>query len=214
MQRRDVLKQLSALAALGGVGLPVWSQGSGKGFELVSPPQPTEAKGKVEVLEFFHYGCPHCRAFDPLLDIWVKKLPSDVVFTRVPVMWGQQMLVGLARLYATLDATGDLHRLHGQIFDAVQSEKLPLNTEAVAQEWAVKKGVDAKKFSDAYKGFSTNVRVKRFEEIARAYKIDGVPTLVIDGKYFTSGSLAGTHEAALKVADQLIARARSEQGRK
>lgn len=214
MQRRDVLKQLSALAALGGLVLPAWSQGSGKGFELVSPPQPTEAKGKVEVLEFFHYGCPHCRAFDPALDAWVKKLPSDVVFTRVPVMWGQQMLVGFARLYATLDATGDLPRLHGQIFEAVQSEKLPLNTEAGAQEWVVKKGVDAKKFSDAYRGFSTNVRVKRFEEIARNYKVDGVPTLAIDGKYFTSGSLAGTHEAALKVADQLIARARSEQGRK
>lgn len=214
MQRRDVLKQFSALAALGGLGLPAWSQGSGKGFELVSPPQPTEAKGKIEVLEFFHYGCPHCRAFDPALDAWVKKLPSDVVFTRVPVMWGQQMLVGFARLYATLDATGDLPRLHGQIFEAVQSEKLPLNTEAGAQEWVVKKGVDAKKFSDAYRGFSTNVRVKRFEEIARNYKVDGVPTLAIDGKYFTSGSLAGTHEAALKVADQLIARARTEQGRK
>ena len=214
MQRRDVLKQLSALAALGGLGLPAWAQGSGKGFELVSPPQPTEAKGKVEVLEFFHYGCPHCRSFDPVLEAWVKKLPSDVVFTRIPVMWGQQMLVGLARLYATLDATGDLPRLHGQIFDAVQTEKLPLNTEAAAQEWVVKKGVDAKKFSDAYRGFTTNVRVKRFEEIARNYKIDGVPTLAIDGKYFTSGSLAGSHEAALKVADQLIARARSEQGRK
>ena len=72
MQRRDVLKQLSALAALGGLGLPAWAQGSGKGFELVSPPQPTEAKGKVEVLEFFHYGCPHCRSFDPVLEAWPR----------------------------------------------------------------------------------------------------------------------------------------------
>lgn len=214
MQRRDVLKQLSALAALGSLGLPAWAQGSGKGFELVSPPQPTDVKGKVEVLEFFHYGCPHCRAFDPLLDAWVKKLPADVVFTRVPVMWGNPQLTGFAKLAMTLEATGDLARLHGQVFEAVQTEKLPLHTEAGAQDWAVKKGVDAKKFADAYRSFNVNVRLKRADELARAYKIEGVPTLAIDGKYFTSGSIAGTHEAALKVADQLIAKARTEQGRK
>ena len=80
MQRRDVLKQLSAVVALAGTGLPVFAQGAGKGFELVSPPQPTVDKNKVEVIEFFHYGCPHCKAFDPLLDLWIKKLPADVVF--------------------------------------------------------------------------------------------------------------------------------------
>ena len=214
MQRRNVLKQLSALVALGGVGLPAWSQGSGKGFELVSPAQPTEVKGKVEVLEFFHYGCPHCRAFDPLLDIWIKKLPADVVFRRVPVTWGNPQLAGLAKLHLTLEATGDLARLHGQIFDAVQSDKLPLHTETGAQEWAVKKGVDARKFADAYRSFNVNVQFKRVEEIARNYKVDGVPTLAVDGKYRTSGSIAGSHEAALKVADQLIIMARAEQGRK
>ena len=134
MQRRDVLKQLSALAVLGGVGLPALAQPVG--YELVAPPQPTEAKGKVEVLEFFHYGCPHCKSFDPLLELWVKKLPADVVFVRVPVTWGNPQLIGLAKLFLTLETTGDHARLHGQIFDAVQSEKLPLHTEAGAQEWA------------------------------------------------------------------------------
>jgi len=214
MQRRDVLKQLSALAALGGLGLPAWSQDGGKGFELVSPAQPTEVKGKVEVLEFFHYGCPHCRDFDPLLEMWVKKQPADVVFRRVPVTWGNPQLAGLARLHLALDATGDLARLHGQIFNAVQAEKLPLHTEAGAQEWAVKKGIDAKKFADAYRSFNASVQFKRVEEIARNYKVNGVPTLVVDGKYRTSGSIAGSHEAALKVADQLVATARAEQGRK
>ena len=130
MQRRDVLKQLSALAVLGGVGLPALAQPVG--YELVAPPQPTEAKGKVEILEFFHYGCPHCKSFDPLLELWVKKLPADVVFVRVPVTWGNPQLIGLAKLFLTLETTGDHARLHGQIFDAVQSEKLPLHTEASA----------------------------------------------------------------------------------
>mgnify|MGYP000151952674 CR=1 FL=1 len=214
MQRRDVLKQLSALAVLGGVGLPAWSQAGGKGFELVSPPQPTEVKGKIEVLEFFHYGCPHCRAFDPLLEMWLKKQAADVAFHRVPVMWGNPQLVGLAKLHLTLEATGDLARLHSQVFDAAQSEKLPLHTEAGAQEWAVKKGIDAKKFADAYRSFNVNVRLKRAEELARAYRVDGVPTLIVDGKYRTSGSIAGTHEAALKAVDQLLVTIRGEQGRK
>ena len=214
MQRRDVLKQLSLLAALGGIGLPAWAQDGAKGFELVSPPQQTDVKGKVEVLEFFHYGCPHCKSFDPLLELWVKKLPADVVFVRVPVTWGNPQLIGLAKLFLTLETTGDHARLHGQIFDAVQSEKLPLHTEAGAQEWAVKKGIDAKKFAEAYRSFNVNVRLKRVEELGRNYKVQGVPLLAIDGKYFTSASIAGSHEAALKSADQLIVRARGEQGRK
>ena len=212
MQRRDVLKQLSALAVLGGVGLPALAQPVG--YELVAPPQPTDAKGKVEVLEFFHYGCPHCRSFDPLLELWVKKLPADVVFIRVPVTWGNPQLAGLAKLFLTLETTGDHARLHGQIFDAVQSEKLPLHTEAGAQEWAVKKGVDARKFAEAYRSFNVGVRLKRIEELGRNYKVQGVPLLAVDGKYFTSASIAGSHEAALKSADQLIVRARGEQGRK
>jgi len=211
MQRRDVLKQLSALAVASGMALPALAA---TGTEPVSPPQPTEVKGKVEVLEFFHYGCPHCKAFDPLLDMWVKKLPSDVAFMRVPVTWGNPQLAGLAKLHLTLDATGDLARLHGQVFDAVQVEKQPLHTEAGAQEWAVKHGIDAKKFADAYRSFNVSVRLKRIEEIGRNYKVQGVPTLAVDGKNFTSGSIAGSHEAALKVADQLIAKARAEQGRK
>ncbi|MBS0357112.1 MAG: thiol:disulfide interchange protein DsbA/DsbL [Proteobacteria bacterium] len=213
MQRRDVLKQLSAAVAIGLVGRPVLAQ-SGSGFELVSPPQPTEVKGKVEVIEFFHYGCPHCRAFDPLLEQWVKKLPGDVYFHRVPVTWGNPQLTGFARLHLTLAATGDLPRLHGQIFDAIQADKQPLHTEAGAQEWAVKKGVDSKKFLDAYRSFGVQVALQRVEKLGRDYKIQGVPTLAIDGKYFTSASIAGSHEASLKVADQLIVRARGEQGRK
>lgn len=213
MQRRDVLKQLSAAMAIGLLGRPVLAQGSG-GFELVSPPQPTEAKGKVEVIEFFHYGCPHCRAFDPLLELWLKKLPADVYFHRVPVTWGNPQLTGLARLHLTLAATGDLARLHGQIFEVVQTDKQPLHTEAGAQEWAVKKGVDGKKFLDAYRSFGVQVGLQRIEKLGRDYKIQGVPTLAVDGKYFTSGSIAGTHENALKIADQLIVRARGEQGRK
>lgn len=206
MQRRDVLKQLSILTVAGGLGLPALAQGNG--YELVNPPQPVDAKGKVEVLEFFHYGCPHCKSFDPVLELWVKKLPADVAFQRVPVTWGNAQLAGLARLHLTLAATGDLARLHGAVFEAVQVDKAPVHTEAGAQEWAVKKGVDGKKFADAYRSFGVQVGLQRIEKLGRDYKVQGVPTLAIDGKYFTSGSIAGSHEAALKVADQLIAKSR------
>lgn len=215
MQRRALLKQFPALLTLAGLGFPALAEGpSEKGYELVSPPQPTETKGKVEVIEFFHYGCPHCKAFDPLLEMWVKKLPADVAFHRVPITWGSPMLSGLAKLHLALDASGDLARLHGQVFDAVQTDKLPLNTEAGAIDWVSKKGGDGKKFAEAYRSFNVQVRLQHIEQVGRDYKIQGVPTLAVDGKYFTSGSIAGTHEAALKIADQLIVKARAEQGRK
>ncbi|NTV11227.1 MAG: thiol:disulfide interchange protein DsbA/DsbL [Zoogloea sp.] len=212
MNRRLVIKQLASFAALSALGLPALAQGGP--WAPVNPPQPTGEKGKVEVVEFFHYGCPHCRDFDPLLEKWIKALPKDVVFKRVPVMWNQAPLIGLAHFYYAAEAAGELPRLHAQVFAAVQDEKLPLNTEDGARDWVAKKGGNAKRFVEMYHSFTVETKLKRADQLARDYRIQGVPTLIVDGKYMTSASLSGSHENTIKVADQLIAKARAEQGRK
>lgn len=206
MDRRSMLKQMAAVAGIAAMAGKVSAQQS---FAEVNPPQPTGDAGKIEVLEFFHYGCPHCRDFDPLLEKWVATLPKDVEFKRVPAIWGNAQLKELARFYYTLEVTGELHALHSKVFAALQSDKVPLNTEDGVRAWIAKQGVDQKRFMETYKSFGVQSMVQRADQIARAYKIQGVPTLAIDGKYLTAGSMAGTHENALKVADQLIQRVRA-----
>ena len=203
MDRRSMLKQMAAVVGVAAMAGKVSAQ---QPFAEVNPPQPTGDAGKIEVLEFFHYGCPHCRDFDPLLEKWVAALPKDVEFKRVPAIWGNAQLKELARFYYTLEVTGELHALHSKVFTALQSDKVPLNTEDGVRAWIAKQGGDEKRFMETYKSFGVQSMVQRADQIARAYKIQGVPTLAIDGKYLTAGSMAGTHENALKVADQLIQR--------
>ncbi|MBS0543174.1 MAG: thiol:disulfide interchange protein DsbA/DsbL [Proteobacteria bacterium] len=211
MNRRDALKQLAALAALASPVAGAWA--AEETFQVLNPPQATDDPSKIEVVEFFHYGCPHCRNFDPLLESWLKKLPQDVAFRRIPAIWNNQQLAGLARLYYAAEVSGDLHALHGKVFAAVQDEKRPLHTEAGVSEWIQGKVADPKKFMDAYKSFGVNSMLQRADQRARDMKIQGVPTLAIDGKFLTSASMAGSHEAALKKADELIARARRERAK-
>ena len=206
MDRRSMLKQMAAVVGVAAMAGKVSAQ---QPFAEVNPPQPTGDAGKIEVLEFFHYGCPHCRDFDPLLEKWVAALPKDVEFKRVPAIWGNAQLKELARFYYTLEVTGELHALHSMVFTALQSDKVPLNTEDGVRAWIAKQGGDEKRFMETYKSFGVQSMVQRADQIARAYKIQGVPTLAIDGKYLTAGSMAGTHENALKVADQLIQRVRA-----
>ncbi|ATE61376.1 thiol:disulfide interchange protein DsbA/DsbL [Thauera sinica] len=211
MNRRDALKQLAVLAALAAPVAGAWAED--EAFQVLNPAQPTNDPSKIEVVEFFHYGCPHCRNFDPLIEDWVRKLPQDVVFRRVPAIWNNQQLAGLARLYYAAEVSGDLSALHGKVFGAVQDEKRPLHTEAGISEWIQGKVADPKKFMDAYKSFGVSSMLQRADQLARGMKIQGVPTLAIDGKFLTSASMAGSHEAALKKADELIARVRKERGK-
>lgn len=206
MNRRHALFQLAALAGASVVGAPALAQNPT--FSPVNPPQPTADPGKVEVIEFFHYGCPHCRDFDPLVERWLGGLPDDVSFVHVPVIWGNPDLKQLARFYYAAEAAGVLEALHSKVFAAFQEERVPLTTEEGASDWVAANGVDAKAFMDAYKSFGVEGKIQRADQIARAYRVNGVPTLAIDGAYLTSASMAGSHEAALKVTDELIAKAR------
>ncbi len=211
MNRRDALKQLAVLAATVPPAMCAWAKDP---YTVLDPVQKTDDPSKIEIIEFFHYGCPHCRDFDPLVEAWRKKLPADVSFRHVPAIWNNAQLGGLARLFYAAKTTGDLDALHSKVFVAVQDDKQPLYTEDGAREWIEGKVADSKKFMDAYKSFGVNSMLQRADQLARAMKIQGVPSVVVEGKYLTSASLSGSHEDTLKVLDQLIARVRKERGAK
>lgn len=184
----------------------------GKDYAVIPQPQPTDAKGKVEVTEFFWYGCPHCHEFEPTLTKWLKTLPKDVVFRRIPADFGRW--TAGAKLYYALDTIGEEERLHKDLFDAIHLERLNFNLESEVTDWLVKKGVDRKKFSDAYNSFAVQSKVSRAQQLTRAYGLNGVPMVIIGGKYMTSNSMTGSFEALPPVMDELIAKVRTEQSKK
>lgn len=184
----------------------------GKDYDLISPPQATE-KGKVEVIEFFSYMCPHCDHIDPVVGKWQKTLAKDVLFQRVPVIFRPQWEAP-ARLYYTLDALGELDKLHGAAFAAIHRENTDLMTEAGVINWAVKKGLDRKKFADAYASFAVQSKAQGSKQKQGAYGIPGVPAFVVAGKYRTPDNYAGSFDDMMKLVDELVAKARAEQGKK
>lgn len=190
------------------VAMPSFAQGAA--YTPISPAQPTEDAAKIEVLEFFSYGCPHCADFNPLLTAWAAKLPADVVVKKVPITFGRAAWANIAKLYYALEITGDLHRLEGDVFRAIHGERVNLFDERTLTEWVVKKGVDAKKFGETFNSFGVMSKVKRADQMAQAYKIQGVPALAVDGK-FLIGDMGFNEKLA--VADKLIAQARSEKSK-
>jgi protein dithiol oxidoreductase (disulfide-forming) len=209
--RRSFVSAVFALGAALTFAMPSFAQTVGKDYTLISPAQPTDEPGKIEVLEFFSYGCPHCAEFHPKLSAWVAKLPADVVVKRVPVSFGRAAWANIAKLYYALEVTGDLARLDGEVFKAVHEERANLFDEKTLNEWVAKKGVDPKKFADAYGSFGVMSKVKRADQMTQTYKIQGVPTLAVEGKYLVGGR---DFTEALSIADQLIAKARSEKSGK
>ena len=182
----------------------------GTDYQELSPPQATDAPGKLEVIEFFWYGCPHCYNFEPVLDPWIKKLPKDTQFRRVPAIFSDEWAKG-ARAYYALDAIGEEQRVHKALFDAVhQSERLNVANEAALTEWLGKHGVDTKKFAAAYGSFSVESKIKRAAQLTQAYKIDGVPAMAVNGKYVISASAANTRERMLTITDYLLDRSRKD----
>jgi protein dithiol oxidoreductase (disulfide-forming) len=196
-----------AVGATLAISLPVLAQTAGKEYTPISPAQQTDEPAKIEVLEFFSYGCPHCSDFHQPLSAWVAKLPGDVVVKRVPVSFGRGAWANIAKLYYALEATGDLAKLDGEVFKAVHNDRINLFEEKNILEWVAKKGVDQKKFSETFNSFGVMSKVKRGDQLAQAYKISGVPSLAVDGKYMVAGK---DFSEQLANADKLIAKARSE----
>lgn len=185
----------------------------GNQYILVSPAQPTETGKNIEVIEFFSYACPHCHDLEPILNPWVKKLPADVTFRRLPAVFSDKWMI-LARVFYAAEALGQLDRLHPAIFNAIHVDHLDLTNEKVLQEWVGKNGMDGRKFMDTYNSFAVLGKAQRAKQLTRAYAISGVPSLVVDGKYLTSASQTGSNERLLPALDELIRKARQERGRK
>ncbi|MDR1661761.1 MAG: thiol:disulfide interchange protein DsbA/DsbL [Azoarcus sp.] len=209
MNRRDALRQLGALALFAGSASFASAQGKAR-FITLNPPVRTDVEGKIEIIEFFYYSCPHCREFDPLLQGWLKKLPADVAFNRAPVSWGERDFrrQGEARLYYALQSVKRVNDLHEKVFAAIQDARLNPTNEDEVREWAGKQKLDAEAFVDAYKSFGVQTQARRAMQLAQAYKIEGVPTLAVGGRFVTSASLTGSHKAALEEVDRLIDLAR------
>jgi len=186
-----------------------WAFKAGKDYVVLDRPVPTDAgPGKVEFLEFFWYSCPHCNKFEPTFAQWVKDAPKDVVVRRVPVAFRDDF-APQQRLFYTLEAMDLLGSLHAKVFHAVHEERLPLNTDATILAWVEKQGVDKAKFSDIFKSFAVTSKIKKAVQLQNEFRIEGVPSLGIAGRFYIDGGLAGTMERALKVAESLIAQARS-----
>jgi protein dithiol oxidoreductase (disulfide-forming) len=196
----------------GAFALPVHAQGvpaEGKHYVRLSQPLPATA-GKIEVIEFFWYGCPHCYSFEPALDAWAKKLPADVAFRRVPVAFREEPFGPHQRIYFALEALGQVEAMHRKVFFAIHSERQRLDKPADIAAFMAKHGIDSAKFLDAYNSFGVQAKQRQARQLTEAYKVGEVPTLGIAGRYYTTGALAGTPERSLAVADYLIVQSRKK----
>ena len=200
---------LVALISLSGIAAAqAQKYEEGLDYRVLPVAQPVETKGKVEVIEFFWYGCPHCYDFDPDLMAWVKRQPKDVVFRRVPVAFRDDFLPH-SQLFYTLQAMGKSN-LDIKVMDTIHHSNNHLLTESEIADWAVAQGLDRNTFLTTYHSFAVVSKVRAAKQLAEAYRIDGVPTVVIQGKYVTSPSIAGTKAKALLVMDYLVEKVRKD----
>jgi len=220
---RSVLSLLSAVAFVLSTGAAE-ALTPDKDYRLLNPPQPAASGQKVEVLEFFWYGCPHCYHLQGPLEAWLKTKPADVEYKRVPAAFNEAWLQ-LARVYYTLDAMGLVDKLHQQVFTAIHEKgaldpRMLLRDPKPLFDWVASKGVDRQKFIDVYNSFAVKSRTQRTLELTRNYDIQGTPTVVVDGRYVTAPSMILKADNTIdypryfKVLDEVIAMARKNHAAK
>ncbi|WP_419812285.1 thiol:disulfide interchange protein DsbA/DsbL [Bacterioplanoides sp.] len=181
---------------------------AGKQYTVLDQPVPVLADGKIHVEEAFWYGCPHCFHLESVLKPWKQQLAADVSFTGVPAMFGRAWVVH-AQLYYVADVLGVLPQVHDAIFRALHIEKQRLLDRDDQRDFLVKKaGVSAKDFDKAYESFTVKSRMKQGDQRIRAFKITGVPALIVQGKYVVTAQTAGGQNQMLKVVDYLIEKER------
>ena len=201
---------LAGLVMFLAMGLAQAQPVAGVEYRELTPMLPTDAPGKIEVVEFFWYGCPHCYNFEPIIDPWMKKLPKDVQFRRIPAMFNEEWAQG-ARAYYTLEAMGELDRLHRALFDAVHTgDRLKVANEAALTEWLGTKGVDKKKFTAAYHSFSVEGKLKRAAQLTQSYKIEGVPAMAVNGRYLVITDNIKSFDQMLSVTNHLVEQVRKQ----
>jgi len=223
--KANVFLVLLSCAALSCVGLPAAAQSSAKAatapassappsskfvagsqYQVLDPAQPkvSENHGKVEVAEIFMFGCPHCAAFEPLLQNWLKTAPSYVSFVRVPAPWNAVAELH-ARAYYTAEALGKTAEIDGPFFNEIHVKHNMLETEGKLAAFFAQFGVDQKTFHDKFTSFEIDAKVSRAADLVKRYKVPGTPAIVIDGKYLTNGAMAGTYEMWFEIIDDLAA---------
>lgn len=171
-------------------------------FDTLDPVQPSDSPGKIEVLEFFFYTCPHCDAIEPLVEKWRKTLPDGVVFKSVPVAFNASMR-DMQKLYYALEAMGRLD-LQPQVFKAIHEQGKDLTKAKEIIDWAASQGLDRQAFTDAFNSFGVQTKATRADELAKSYKIQGTPTFAIGGRYLTSPSNTGSYQGAVDETDRLV----------
>ncbi len=211
MKRRDFSMQLAAAGlglATAGTARAQGAPEEGRHYVKLQTPAPVSLapQKKVEVIEFFWYGCPHCFSFEPIVSAWARRQAPDVQFRQLP--FGYIGPVEHQKLFYALEELGQREALQPKIFNAIHVQNQRLNNEADITAFVAANGVDAAKFTEAMKSFAVNTKVSKGKTLSNAYKIDGVPALGIQGRFYTSATLAGSHERALAVTDFLVQRIR------
>lgn len=181
----------------------------GRDYITLANPQPTDDKQSIEVIEFFWYGCPHCNELHPHIDNWRKNAPQDVKFRYVPAIFRTNWTPGAKTFYA-MEVLDIFNELHDKVYNAIHRDKIDLSKEALLFDWIEKQGIQREKFINAYNSFSVQNQVARISQMMRQYKLTGVPALVVDGKYLTSGKMSGTPRDTVQILDELINKARKE----
>jgi protein dithiol oxidoreductase (disulfide-forming) len=192
---------------------------AGRDYRTLASPQPVTSGPRIEVLEFFYYGCPHCSNLQGPLGAWLKRKPADVEFKRTPAVF-QESWLPLTKAYFTIEALALVDKLHHDVFSAIHEKKVRLQDPKVLFDWVAAQGVDRQKFLETYNSFAVQSRSQRAKEVTANYDIPGTPAVIVDGKYLTAPSLtlnpdnSINYDRYFKVLDEVIALARKTRGGK
>ena len=211
MKRREFSTSTACVLAASSVSVPVWAQAAapkeGKDYTRLSKPAPVEAPaGKVEVVEFFWYNCPHCNEFEPTLEAWLKTAPKNIAFRRVPIAFNASF-AAQQKLYYALEDMGKVEELHAKLFRAIHVEKQNLSKDDAIFAWIGKQpSIDLVKFKEMYASFGVSNQVRKASQLQEAYGVEGVPAMGVGGRYYVDGTMAGSLGGMLKVVEALVAK--------
>lgn len=205
--RRRTLMLALGLAPLGALA-QARQPARGVDYTELNPAQPVETKGKIEVLEFFWYGCPHCYTLEALLEKWIPTLPADAEFRRMPAVFNEPRWSRDAGIYYAFEALGVTAKVHRPFFDAIHRDRLRTDNDEALAQWLQRNNLDPKKFDEVRKSFGVQSRVRRAAQLSTGYRIDGTPALAVAGRYTISVEQSRNWEQMLATAHYLVGVAR------